>query len=141
MGRWPRTMVAMCAMVLVGSCASPPLGEPFSPEVVDPARAVVYVFRDAAGGLRTRPVQVFINQESVGTLLPGQYLSRSVPAAEAIIRVEGDASSARPVRLQPGDAAYVQVRTPAFGPTKPTLEILGSEPARRILSSTTRVPP
>ncbi len=137
MTRW---LVAAISIFMSG-CVSPPAGEPFVPEVVDPSRAVVYVFRDAAPGLRQRPVKVFINQEAAGTLLPGQYVSRAVPAAEVLVRVEGDTSAARPVLLRPGDAAYMEVRTTNLGPTRPTLEVVDSEAARRILSSTTRVPP
>jgi len=134
-------LTAAAVWTVLGGCASPPKGEPFQPEVVDPSRAVLYIFRDAQAGLRRRPIEVFINQEPVGTLLPGQYLSRTVPAAEALVRVEGDASAARPVRLLPGDAAYMEVRTPALGPTRPTLELLESEAARRILAATTRATP
>jgi hypothetical protein len=134
-------LTAAVVVMWAGGCAAPPRGEPFEPEVVDPSRAVLYVFRDAQAGLRRRPIRVYINQEPAGTLLPGQYLSRAVPAAEVLVRVEGDASAARPVVLQPGDAAYMQVRTPALGPTRPTLELIESETARRILAGTTRATP
>jgi hypothetical protein len=133
-----RGLVVIVLLVMTGCAAQ--RGEPFTPEVVDPSRAVVYVFREPGAGLRSKPVKVFINQEPAGTLLPGQYLCRTVPAAESLVRVEGDSSSARPVRLSPGDAAYLQVVIPAIGPVRPTLELIESEPARRALSNTTRTP-
>jgi hypothetical protein len=128
-----------CLAVLValgiGGCAGG-RGEPFTPEVVDPSRAAVYVFREA--GLGSKPVTVFINQEPAGSLLPGQYLCRTVPAAEALVRVEGEGSAVRPVKLAPGDSAYLEVRVPALRAARPVLEVVESDAARRRLSNTTR---
>ncbi len=135
-----RTAVAVGIGMLGWGCASPPSGEAFQPEIVDPSRAVVYVFRPDQQGLRRRPVKVYINQQPLGALLPGQYLSVTVPAAEAVVRVEADASAARPVRLQPGDAAYMQVNMPGLGPARPTLDLIDSETARHVLAGATRAP-
>ena len=133
-----RTGIAV-VIVAVASCAAPPRGDAFQLEIVDPSKAVVYIVRDA--GLRQRPVRVFINQQPAGPLLPGHYISRVVPAAETLVRVEADASAALPVTLRPGEAAYMQVVIPAFGPLNPTLELLDTDSARAILAGTTRATP
>jgi hypothetical protein len=138
MMRW---LMMLALVVLTAGCAGTPRGEPFQPEIVDPARAVVYVFRDGPARLRAKPVKVFINQEPAGPLLAERYLSKVVAPSEVIVRVEGESSSAHSVVLRAGDAAYLRVIVPRLGGVKPTIEVVDGETARAALARSTRSTP
>lgn len=135
--RW----LMLALIVLTGGCAGTPRGEPFQPEIVDPSRAVVYIFRDGPARLRAKPVKVFINQEAAGTLLAEQYLSKVVAPSEVIVRVEAESSAARSVVLKAGDAAYLRVVVPRLGGVKPTIEVVDGETARAALVESSRATP
>jgi hypothetical protein len=126
------------AALLMSACASSPPGATFEPEVVDPNKAVMYVFRPTGGGLGARTFQVFINQELVGTLRPGQYLSHVAAPGEYFVRVESESSMVQRVKLVPGDVAYLRVGTAPFAQGKPTVDFPESDVARHLISRTTR---
>jgi hypothetical protein len=128
------TAVAAPAMI---SCAHRGVATAFTPEIVRPDLAVVYVFRHDRPA-RSRPVQVFINQAPAGELRPGEYMALPVEPGESLVRVEADSSAARPVVLRAGEAAYMMILMPGLGPAKPTLEVPDSESARPLIARTVR---
>lgn len=129
--------VCVLACVMGSGCASAPAGEPFRPEVVSSTKAVIYVYSPVRGGLARRTVRVFMNQQPIGTLSPGQYLARTVDAGEYLVRVESESSMVKAVRVLAGDAAYLAVRVPSAG--KPVLEEPESAVARDQIARTTRI--
>ncbi|MFN0132871.1 MAG: hypothetical protein ACKVW3_10165 [Phycisphaerales bacterium] len=130
-------VVAMAVVVGIGGCASAPRGEPFRPEVVSSTKGVIYVYRAARGGISSRPVRIYMNQQPIGALVPGQYLTRTVDAGEYLIRVESDSSMVKGVKLLAGDAAYLAVRVPSAG--KPVIDEPELAVARDQIARTTRV--
>lgn len=134
-----RAWLALTALVLFAAavpagCASAPPGAAFQPEVVDPAKGVMYIYRLPKRGLSVRRAQVYVDQEPVGELLPGQYLARVAPPGTYLVRVEAESSTAREVKLVPGDIAYIQV----IGASKLVIEMPESAVARQQINRTTR---
>lgn len=125
-------LLILLAALLQG-CATSPSGDAFQPEIVEPSRAVMYIYREP--GFGGRPVRVFINQELAGELNRGQYLARTVEPGNYIIRVEADSSMAREIRVRAGDAAYVRI----LGNHKPTIDEPETEVARRGIARTVRL--
>jgi hypothetical protein len=123
----------VCSAMPLG-CAAPPAGEAFQPEIVEPAKAVIYIYREPKAGLGRRGVQVFVNQKAEGELLPGQYLARAVAPGPYLVRVESGSSMVREVRVVPGDVAYLQI----VGNARPLIELPDSATARRQIARTTR---
>lgn len=126
-------LVLILAILAAGGCAGSAGGDAFQPEVVEPSRAVIYIYR-APRGLWGRAVRLYINQEPVGDLFPGQYRAKVLGPGVYLVRVEADSSMVREVRLVPGDVAYLQVN----GGGKPTLEVPDSDQAQRQLARSTR---
>jgi hypothetical protein len=126
-------MTVLLAGFLVAGCGRRAGGGAFQPEVVEPSHVVMYLYREPRFGGRT--VQVYINQESMGSLRPGQYMVRIGTPGAFLVRVEAESSAAREVRLQPGDAAYLRIA----GNAKPVIEEPETEVARREIARTSRV--
>jgi hypothetical protein len=127
------------ALLLAGGvgpagCASAPRGEAFQPEVVEPSRAVMYIYRLPKQGLAVRRAQIYVDQEPVGELFPGQYMARVVSPGTYLVRVEAESSTAREVRMVPGDIAYLRVN----GASKLTIDLPESATARQQINRTTR---
>src|SRR5437016_7335594 len=65
-------MAALAAGLMSGGCAGAGASGRFQPEIVEPTQAVLYIYREPRV-LGQRPVRVFVNQQPVGELRPGQY--------------------------------------------------------------------
>jgi hypothetical protein len=120
---------------LNASCAAPPHGEAFRPEIADPAKGIIYIYRTGRG---TRPVPIVINQKTEGALLPGQYLVRVVEPGEYFVRAEGQAAAVRQARVIRGDAVYFEVWTGRWS-TRPTMEMPDNLTARERIASSRRL--
>jgi hypothetical protein len=137
---WVRTIrVVFLAVAAVLTGCSGPKGPAFQPEVSDPSKAALYVFRETKGGLDQSAVEISINQQAAGALHPGQYLVRIVPPGEYFVRAASKSSMVRVVKLVAGDVVYFRVTTEPFDGKRPLLDILDSDTARRIIAATTRV--
>jgi hypothetical protein len=130
------SLVLLMGLVLAGCGA--PRGEGFRPEVADPSKGVVYVFREprTLGG---RPVSVYINQELEADLQTGQYLARVVPPGEYFVRAEDGGSAVRQARVNAGDAVYFRVRAGRFGRSV-SVDIPEADYGRRLIARSTRIP-
>lgn len=133
------TRIQSCAWVFLLSllalpgCAGAPRGEAFQPEIVEPSRAIIYIYREPRL-IGNRPVSVFVNQQAAGQLRPGQYMARVLPPGTYLVRAEASTSAVREIRLVPGDAAYLQIT----GAAKPQIQLPDSGVARDRIAKTTR---
>jgi hypothetical protein len=133
-----RWLAAAAAAVLGTGCGSQARGPAFQPEVVDPGKAVVYVFRDPKAGLNPAPVLISVDQHEVGDLDPGQYIATVVAPGEHLVRAERGRGTVLSAKVVEGDVVYFRVTTPPFKGRAPVLEIMDSETARRSIAGTTR---
>ena len=108
--------IAGVALAGVGCAGAGRSADGFQPEVVEPTRAVLYIYREPRFG--GKPVRVFVNQDPVGELRPGQYMVWIVTPGSFLVRAEGQASAARQVVLREGDAAYLRIT----GNAKPVVD-------------------
>jgi hypothetical protein len=134
----PTGVLAICvsaAAFTLGGCAGPPRGEAFRPEIADPAKGVVYVYRTGRG---SRPVTIVINQHAQGALLPGQYMARVVEPGEYFVRAEGQTSAVRQANLVRGDAVYFEVRTGRWN-TRAEMEVPDNQSARERIARSRRL--
>jgi hypothetical protein len=127
--------VLVWAFLLGAGCAGPK-GPAFRPEVIEPARAVIYVYRPPRSWAG-RAVGVSIDQREVGRLDAGQHLAVQVDPGEHVIRVEGSSDAVREVRLIEGDSAFLEVRASAWD-ERPAITLLDEEAARRRIAHTGR---
>jgi hypothetical protein len=137
--RWREVLIGLAlwaGMLALSGCAAPPAGEAFRPEIVDPAKGVIYIYRTGKG---TRPVTIVINQRAEGALLPGEYMARSVEPGEYFVRAEGQTNAVRQARVVKGDAVYFEVRTGRWS-TRPTIEMPDNPSARERIARATRAP-
>jgi hypothetical protein len=126
--------LVVLAAVVLGACAAPPSGEAFRPEIVDPAKGVIYIYRTGKG---SRPVPIVINQRVEGSLLPGQYLARSVEPGDYFVRAQGQTSAVRQARVVKGDAVYFEVITGRWS-TRPVIEVPDNPSARERIARSVR---
>lgn len=133
-----RMAVLLTVLMCLIGCASS--GGHFEPAQVRPEEAVIYVFRASNRHLRQSPIQVFVNQQQIGELYPGEYLAHVAPAGEFLVRAESNTSMVRSVKLAAGDSVIMQVTTGTFD-KKPVLEIPETEIARRLIAGTRRAAP
>lgn len=137
-GWWWRCVAAAAAAAMATGCGARPRGPAFQPEIVDPGKAVVYVFRDPKAGLNPAPVLISIDQHEVGELDPGQYVAKVVAPGEHLVRAERGRGTVLSATVVKGDVVYFRVTTPPFKGRAPVLEIMDSETARRSIAGTTR---
>ena len=133
-----RITIGALLVLWLSGCAGTPKGDPFQPEIADDTKGVVYIFREprAMGG---RPVTVYVNQEPVGELSPGQYLARVVPPGECFVRAESSGSAVRQAELKPGDAVFFRVRAGRWG-RQVSIDLPDVSEARSLIAGTVRVP-
>lgn len=120
---------------VLGGCAGTK-GPVFQPEVVDPAKAVIYVYREPRSWAG-RPVEVSIDQKFLGRLDAGQYLAETVDPGQRVVRVAGSSDAVRLVRLVPGDSAFLEVQS-SYWNERPTIELIDEATARSAISHTGR---
>lgn len=121
--------------VVLGGCGGAK-GPAFRPEVVEPSKAVIYVYRPPrswAGSL----VGVSIDQKFVGRLDAGQYLAQPVDPGVRVVRVDGSSDAVRQIRLIAGDSAFLEVRS-SYWDSSPTILLLDEPAARERISHTGR---
>jgi hypothetical protein len=128
-------VLAMIGAALApAGCATPPKGEAFRPEIVDPARGVIYIYRTGRG---SHPVPIVINQKSEGELLPGQYMARVVDPGEYFVRAGAEGSAVRQAKVVHGDAVYFEVHTGRWN-NRATMEVPDNITARQRIARASR---
>lgn len=121
----------------LAACAARPSGEPFRPEVVDPGRAVIYIFREPRN-LRSPPMRVVVDQRPVGRLRAGAYIPVVVEPGSHLVRVEGLAEASREVAVEPGGSAYLRIGTPRVRRRLPVIDEPDPDTGRRLIAETIR---
>lgn len=134
---WTRASVFVLGMAILAGCAARPSGEPFRPAVVEPGRAVIYVFREPRN-LRSPPMRVVVDQRPVGRLRAGRYMPVIVDPGFHLVRVEGLTEAAREVEVEPGGSAYLRIGTPRVRRRLPVIDQPDAETGRRLISETVR---
>jgi hypothetical protein len=129
-------LLACVAAALLSGCSTSS-GQKFQPEVSDPKKGLLYVFRES-GGLMQSGVEISINQQVAGELHPGQYLVKSLPPDEYFVRAAAKSNMVRAVKLVEGDVVYLRVTTQSFG-RKPHLDFPESDVARHMIANTTKL--
>ncbi len=124
--------------VMVASCARPK-GTSFRPEVVEPSKAVVYVYR-LPRSWAGRPVLVSIDQQLVGRLDAGQYLARQVEPGQRVVLIVGESDAVRQVSLIAGDSAFLEVHS-SYWDGRPTVDLLDEQAAKSRIAQTGRAEP
>lgn len=132
------TVLAAWAVAVMASCAGGDKSTEFRPAFLKGEEAVIYVFRPREG-LIGGGVSVFVNQDRVGELGPGQYWARVVTPGEYLVRVEGSSSAVVRARLIGGESAFLRVRTGGL-PAKTTIEEMPSAEGQRLIAQTSEAP-
>jgi len=136
----PYRILALTLLLVAwgAGCAGKPSGKgSFQPALVEPNRAVIYVFRPSGGRSASTTTQVFLNQDAEGEIRSGEYIQCIVEPGSYLVRVEANSSMVRGVTLIAGDVAYLMV-TMKRG-AKPVIEDTEPELARRLIAGTERV--
>jgi len=120
------------------SCASRN-GDTFRPAFLEGEQSVIYIFRSPSTFNVSR-VNVFVNQEFIGTLLTGEYIAHIVAPGEYLVRVEALSSSVTGINLLDNESAYLQVHAAGVRPT-PVIEVRDSEMGVDLLAATRVAPP
>ena len=132
---FPLRAVPLMLVLMLCGCAGAPKGEAFRPEIVDPAKGVIYIYRTGPG---SRPVPIVINQRVEASLRPGEYVARVVEPGEYFVRAEGEISAVRQAKVVRGDAVYFEVRTGRWS-TRPSIEVPDNPTARERSARSSRV--
>jgi hypothetical protein len=134
-GRCLKAVVIAVLTVGLSACAGRE-GPAFRPEVIDPAQAVIYVYRPArqwAG----RPIGVYIDQARVGQLGAGQYVANSVDPGERLVRAEGESDAVVRLIVSAGDSVFLEIRSSSWD-ERPVIEQPGEGTARQRIARTGR---
>jgi len=125
------------ALVTAPGCATT-TGPAFRPAFLEGDENVMYLFRSPSS-FNGSEVNVFVNQEFVGTLRAGEYLAHTVPPGEYLVRVEAVSSSVARVELGGGESAYLLVKAAGINPT-PVIEIKDAEEGVDLITTTRQAP-
>lgn len=120
---------------MLAAC-SQPKGTPFRAEVVEPSKAVIYVYRPPRSWAG-EPVSVSIDQKFAGRLDAGQYLARQVDPGQRVVLVVGASDAVRQVSLIAGDSAFLEVRS-SYWDGRPEVELVDESAARQRIAQTGR---
>jgi hypothetical protein len=116
-----------------GGCSSAE-GPPFRPEVVEPARAVIYIYRPPRS-MAGSEVEVSIDQVFVGRLGAGQYLAQPVEPGLRMVRVVGSSDAVREISLVAGDSAFLEVHS-SYWNERPEIDVVDGPEARDRIAQT-----